>query len=84
MPTEEGTFTYTFAAFDNHGCSYEQSVALEVYPGPIPNVGEDVIFCGDAVQISGNVTNPVQGINYVYSWAPMMHYPIEFANHKYC
>lgn len=70
VPTEEGTFTYTFAAFDNHGCSYEQSVELEVYPGPIPSVDEDVIFCGDAVEISGGVTNPVSGINYVYSWAP--------------
>ena len=70
VPTAEGTYTYVYTVYDNHGCTYTESVELEVYPGPIVDAGSDIIFCGDAVEVDGEVLNPVQGVNYVYSWSP--------------
>jgi gliding motility-associated-like protein len=70
VPTAPGTYTYTYTANDNHGCTYTSSVDVVAYPGPIPSAGADLIFCGEPVTLEGEVTNPVSGISYVYSWSP--------------
>jgi gliding motility-associated-like protein len=70
VPTSEGTFTYTYTALDNHGCTYTETVDVMAYPGPIPTAGPDAVFCGDPINLTGSVTNPVTGISYVYAWTP--------------
>lgn len=70
VPTAPGEYTYTFTAFDDHGCTYTEQVSINAYPGPIPNAGADINYCGTPVNLTGVVTNPVQGINYVYAWSP--------------
>jgi gliding motility-associated-like protein len=70
VPTEEGTFTYTYTAIDNHGCTYTNEFTVNAFPGPIPDAGLDAPFCGDPVELNGAVTNPVEGINYLYNWTP--------------
>lgn len=75
---EPGNYTYTYTAYDNHGCTYTQNITVNAYPGPIPTAGADFNYCGTAVALNGTVTNPVQGINYVYSWSPSQ--PLSNAN----
>lgn len=70
LPTQEGTFLYTYTALDNHGCSYTEEISISAFPGPVPTAGPDGPFCGDPVQLSGSVTNPVNGITYIYTWTP--------------
>ncbi len=66
---EEGVFDYTYTATDDFGCSYTETITVSSYPGPIPDAGADMPFCGEA-QLEGVVTNPVTGIVYQYNWSP--------------
>ncbi|MCC6599346.1 MAG: gliding motility-associated C-terminal domain-containing protein [Crocinitomicaceae bacterium] len=69
-PTSPGNHTYTYTAKDNHGCTYTENIQINVYPGPIPDAGDDMPFCGNPVSLNGIITNPVGGVNYSYSWSP--------------
>jgi gliding motility-associated-like protein len=70
VPGAAGEYVYTYSATNNFGCTYTQDITIEAYPGPIANAGEDFYYCGEEVQLEGEVTNPVNGINYIYSWTP--------------
>ena len=70
IPAEAGTFTYTYTAIDDFGCTYTEDIEIDAYPGPIPFAGEDFNFCGPEAQLHGVITNPAPGINYNYSWTP--------------
>jgi gliding motility-associated-like protein len=65
-----GQYTYTYTVIDNFGCTYTAQESIEVYPGPIPSAGEDVVFCGTPVGVQGSISNPVAGVNYTYAWSP--------------
>lgn len=70
VPTSAGDFTYTYTLYDDFGCVFTDEITINAYPGPIAFAGDDFYFCGDAVEMEGEVTNPVNGINYVYAWSP--------------
>jgi gliding motility-associated-like protein len=65
-----GQYSYTYTVIDNFGCTYTAQESIEVYPGPIPSAGEDVVFCGTPVGVQGSISNPVAGVNYTYAWSP--------------
>jgi len=70
VPSSPGDFIYTYTTFDDHGCTYTDQISITAYPGPIPTAGSDLNYCGTPITLTGSVTNPVQGINYVYTWSP--------------
>jgi gliding motility-associated-like protein len=70
VPTSAGDFIYTYTAYDDFGCVFTDQLSINAYPGPIAYAGEDFNFCGVEYQLEGEVTNPVTGINYNYSWIP--------------
>jgi|JI6StandDraft_1071083.scaffolds.fasta_scaffold00330_1 gliding motility-associated-like protein len=70
VPTTAGNHIYTYTAIDDFGCTYTEDISVTAYDGPIVTTSGDLNFCGPEENISGSVTNPVQGMNYVYSWTP--------------
>lgn len=71
LPTDVGSFNYTFTATDNHGCTYEHTATVNVEQGPLANiVNDDLSFCGDPITLSASVSNPSPGANYIYEWSP--------------
>lgn len=68
VPSAAGNLTYTYTALDNHGCTYTETVNVQVYEGPVANAGDDIYFCGPQTALVGEVANPQPGIDYVYLW----------------
>jgi len=68
VPSAAGNYTYTYTALDNHGCTYTETVNVQVYEGPVADAGEDFYFCGPQTPMIGTVSNPQPNIQYVYSW----------------
>jgi len=69
-PTVGGIQTYTYTAIDNFGCTYTTSVDVNVIPKPAANAGIDAYYCGNNIQLEGNVENAVAGQSYAYTWSP--------------
>lgn len=67
---QPGIYTYTYNVFDSFGCTHTYTETVEVYPGPQINAGDDILFCGEPVDVEGTLLNPVGGVNYTYSWGP--------------
>lgn len=58
-PTDTGTFSYTFNAIDDFGCSYDTTVSISVVPGAGVNAGNDTTVCsGSIVQLNAQPTTP--------------------------
>lgn len=68
-PTELGTYTYTYFATDNHGCTYEHFSSVTVEQGPLVDIpDQEVFFCGEPVQIFADASNADPDL--IYSWSP--------------
>lgn len=70
VPTETGTETYVFSATNNHGCTYEQIVNVNVVQGPIAATTEIEYWCGEPISLTGNIENPEAGTDYSFVWSP--------------
>lgn len=70
VPTTPGSYTYTYTAIDDFGCTYTEDIFVTAYPGPVPATSGDLNFCGPQMPISGSVTNPAPNMTYIYSWSP--------------
>jgi len=46
LSPDTGLYTYVYTIVDNHGCSYDTSVTVDIVPQPIVNLGNDTILCG--------------------------------------
>ena len=59
LPTEAGTFNYTYSVIDNFGCQNSASVNLTVEPNPIVFAGNDTTLCnGSTLQLQGAISGP--------------------------
>jgi gliding motility-associated-like protein len=70
VPTEEGTFTYTYTLEDDFGCVFSEQIVIESYPGPTALVSDDMPFCMEEIELEAIVGNEQQGIQYIYNWTP--------------
>ncbi len=71
LPGDVGSYTYTYEATDNHGCTYGHPAIVTVEQGPLAEVQFDTLsFCGDPVDLVSFVSNSVSGENYIYEWSP--------------
>ena len=61
-----GTYSVLFAASDTNGCTFHDTVTIDILSAPNPAVAPDVELCiGDNIQI-GEEDNT----SFTYSWAP--------------
>ena len=70
QPTEPGTEVYIFSATNNHGCTYEQIVNVIAVQGPIASTTSIEYWCGNPINLTGNIDNPEAGTNYTFEWSP--------------
>ncbi|MCH2200078.1 MAG: gliding motility-associated C-terminal domain-containing protein [Flavobacteriales bacterium] len=68
QPTSSGQEQYVYTATNNHGCTYEQTVNVIITQGPIAATSDVLYWCGSAISLDGQITNPEVGTVYEYSW----------------
>ncbi len=52
-PTSTGVYPFTFNITDNFGCHYDTTVTIRVVEGLIPDIFDDTLLCGLALQVTG-------------------------------
>lgn len=68
-PTEAGSFDYTYYAMNNHGCTFQQDITVNVVE-IIADAGDDVTFCGDDIFLDGSAQTASPFNNLVWGWDP--------------
>ncbi|MBX7095651.1 MAG: gliding motility-associated C-terminal domain-containing protein [Flavobacteriales bacterium] len=57
-PQSVGTYSYTYHAIDDFGCSYDTTITLTVTQPPIPDAGNNLVACPNVpIQLNGAVPN---------------------------
>ncbi len=69
LPTESGTLDYIFTAVNNHGCTFQDTLTINVVE-IIANAGDDITICGDDVFLDGSATTQAPFNNIIYEWTP--------------
>ena len=67
-PNAAGDYEFIFAATDDFGCTYTDTISVNYFAPPTVNVGEDLPYCLTPVNLTSTVGNQVNGIIYVYQW----------------
>jgi subtilisin-like proprotein convertase family protein len=52
-PTSTGVYPFTFNVTDDFGCHYDTTITIRVVEGVIPDIFDDTLSCGMALQVSG-------------------------------
>ncbi|MGK0277380.1 MAG: gliding motility-associated-like protein [Litorivivens sp.] len=69
LPTESGTLDYVFTAVNNHGCSFEETITINVVE-VLANAGDDITLCGDDIFLDGSAITLAPFNNIIYEWTP--------------
>ncbi len=68
-PTSAGSYSYSYNVIDNHGCTNDTSVTVEITPNPITTASPDATICPNAPFQLGASVSPNPGA-VVYTWSP--------------
>ncbi len=68
-PTTPGNYYIIVSALDNFGCTYSDTIGVNYFAPPVLDLGNDLPYCLNSVNLSSNVSGQVPGINYVYDWS---------------
>lgn len=68
QPGELGSFDYLYSATNNHGCTYIDTVTVDVVQGPIAVTPEELYYCGTPLSVGASIANPEPGTIYNYQW----------------
>jgi subtilisin-like proprotein convertase family protein len=68
-PTTPGNYYIIASALDNFGCTYSDTIEVNYFAPPVLDLGNDVPYCLNSVNLTSNVSGQVPGINYVYDWS---------------
>jgi hypothetical protein len=68
-PTTPGDYYIIVSALDNFGCTYTDTIGVNYFAPPVLDLGNDIPYCLNSVNLTSNVTGQVPGINYVYEWS---------------
>jgi hypothetical protein len=68
-PTTPGDYYIIVSALDNFGCTYTDTIGVNYFAPPVLDLGNDIPYCLNSVNLTSNVTGQVPGINYVYDWS---------------
>ena len=77
MPSDSGTFPYTYTVVDDFGCTYDTTLNVRVVPTPEVHLGNDTTICGFGV-VNIDATNSLPGVS--YSWNTGNPGPIQQTN----
>ncbi len=55
LPTETGTFLFTYNVVNDHGCAHEETVVVTVDLAAQADAGEDVTMCGPGTILEGGL-----------------------------
>jgi subtilisin-like proprotein convertase family protein len=68
-PTTPGDYYIIASALDNFGCTYTDTIGVNYFAPPVLDLGNDLPYCLNSVNLTSNVSGQVPGINYVYDWS---------------
>lgn len=74
LPTEEGSWDFTYTVINNHGCQHDSTFTVTCEQAAQAFAGPDLTFCGDGVTLEGSLDGepPVlcsnDGGNYTYCY----------------
>jgi subtilisin-like proprotein convertase family protein len=68
-PTTPGDYYIIVSALDNFGCTYTDTIGVNYFAPPVLDLGNDLPYCLNSVNLTSNVSGQVPGINYVYDWS---------------
>lgn len=68
-PTTPGDYYIIVAALDNFGCTYTDTIGVNYFAPPVLDLGDDLPYCLNSVNLTSNLSGQVPGINYVYDWS---------------
>jgi len=79
VPSDSGSYQYTYTVVDNFGCTYDTTLNVRVVPTPIVNIGNDTTICGFGI-VSFDATSPLPSANVSYNWNTGNPGPIQQTN----
>ncbi|MBX2974204.1 MAG: PKD domain-containing protein, partial [Flavobacteriales bacterium] len=56
-PPSPGSYTYTYTAKDDFGCTFDTTLTVTIVPLPVVNAGTDAVTCGTPVQLNAQITS---------------------------
>ncbi|TXI77771.1 MAG: PKD domain-containing protein, partial [Flavobacteriales bacterium] len=56
-PPTPGSYSYTYTAKDDFGCTFDTTLTVTIVPLPTVNAGADVVTCGTAVPLNAQITS---------------------------
>jgi subtilisin-like proprotein convertase family protein len=68
-PTTPGDYYIIVSALNNFGCTYTDTIGVNYFAPPVLDLGNDIPYCLNSVNLLSNVTGQVPGVNYVYDWS---------------
>jgi hypothetical protein len=68
-PTTPGDYYIIVSALDNFGCTYSDTIGVNYFAPPVLDLGNDLPYCLNSVNLTSNLSAQVAGINYVYDWS---------------
>jgi hypothetical protein len=68
-PTTPGDYYIIASALDNFGCTYTDTIGVNYFAPPVLDLGNDLPYCLNSVNLTSNLSGQVAGINYVYDWS---------------
>ncbi len=68
-PTTPGDYYIIVSALDNFGCTYSDTIGVNYFAPPVLDLGDDLPYCLNSVNLTSNLSGQVPGINYVYDWS---------------
>jgi hypothetical protein len=68
-PTTPGYYYIIASALDNFGCTYSDTIEVNYFAPPVLDLGNDLPYCLNSVNLTSNLSGQVAGINYVYDWS---------------
>lgn len=68
-PSAQGTYSYTYHATDNFGCSYDTTITVTVTPPIFPDAGPNLVACPNVpIQLNAAVPNTGTTCNWTFQF----------------
>ena len=70
--SQPGAYDYVYAATDNFGCTYYDTIVVEVIETPVVIVEDSLdYYCGEEVELNAEIENPNPAVSgYDFQWTP--------------
>ncbi len=68
-PTAPGDYFAIVSALDNFGCTYTDTIGVNYFAPPVLDLGGDLPYCLNSVNLTSNLSGQAPGINYIYDWS---------------